>query len=454
MNSRLRHFWRLYRLEALIAVLVFVAVAPWMGNGLSNESPRVALAAALVEDRSVEITTYQEILFDDYSIKDGRFYSDKAPGTSLLFAPVYAVGKVFGLDVVDSTGEVKFVAKLMLSALPAAILAGLIARRTRDRGTKVSTAVALVLTFGTLLLPFSTVAFGHELAALLGFSATMAAFPARPRRSTAALSGALVGLAVVVEYPMAIVALVLLVAVATTDGRRLGWFVAGAVPFAVVLLSYHWVAFDNPFHTPYRYAAVFEGEFPGVGIGWPDSSVLAGTLIGERGLFVLTPVVLLAAIGFFLRHEGARSELRSSVVIVVAFAIVPSVWVDQAAGAIGGYSPGPRFVIPALPFLAIPLAQAFSKWPRVAIGASIISIATMTLATLTDPLAPDDQGTTALEHWVTRAFDGDFRQNVLVEALGPAGLAIHLTLVVIVGVLLFQAVRAADGRESLASASA
>jgi len=49
----------------------------------------------------------------------------------------------------------------------------------------------------------------------------------------------------------------------------------------------------------------------------------------------------------------------------------------------GGTSPGPRFLIPALPFLAIGLAPAYRRWPRIFALAALVSTALMIDASAT-----------------------------------------------------------------------
>jgi hypothetical protein len=45
----------------------------------------------------------------------------------------------------------------------------------------------------------------------------------------------------------------------------------------------------------------------------------------------------------------------------------------------GGDSPGPRFLVPALPFFALGLADAFARWPRVTALVTVFSAAAMLL---------------------------------------------------------------------------
>ena len=72
----------------------------------------------------------------------------------------------------------------------------------------------------------------------------------------------------------------------------------------------------------------------------------------------------------------------------------------------GGGSPGPRFLIPALPFLAIGLAPAYRRLPALTLALAIPSVTFMVAGALTFPLIGDtgtgtwanQLGSGALEH--------------------------------------------------------
>ena len=52
----------------------------------------------------------------------------------------------------------------------------------------------------------------------------------------------------------------------------------------------------------------------------------------------------------------------------------------------GGDSPGPRFLIAVLPFLAVPLAVSYAVWPRLTVVFALVSAFYAVGVTLTGPL--------------------------------------------------------------------
>jgi hypothetical protein len=101
--------------------------------------------------------------------------------------------------------------------------------------------------------------------------------------------------------------------------------------------------------------------------------------------------------------------------------------------------PGPRFLIPALPFLALPLAYAFRRWTIPVAGLAAISIGAMTVATSAEPLLSNQD--TRL--WTDRIGAGNFTQTVVSLTGGGHGwaailpfYALVLVAIVATGLLL------------------
>ena len=186
---------------------------------------------------------------------EGHYYAAKAPGLALYSLPPWLV-----LERIPQIGDARDRAIWALNfwacVLPA-ILLFLLVRAVGDRlapGTGLMSAIALGL--GTMILPFATMYFAHIPAAAASFAAFALLVrerdgPFRPWVVFAA--GLLAGVAVVFEYPTALIGLVLAGYVLGVAPRlaRGAVYAAGAVVGALPLVAYHWLVYDSPFHTPY-----------------------------------------------------------------------------------------------------------------------------------------------------------------------------------------------------------
>jgi hypothetical protein len=301
----------------------------------------------------------------------------------------------------------------VLPALGLLILTGLVAGRIAP-GTGLPVAAAVGL--GTLILPFATVLFAHVLAAFLGFAAFALLFVwKRP-----AAAGCLAGLAVCVDLPLALVA----AALAVYAGRRAVPFIVGAVVGVLPLLAFNTWAFGSPLRLSYADAVLTPGKSGHdvlganssgfFGIGVPSLRVGAELLFSPRGLFVLSPVLVVALGGLWLlARRGLRREAALAAGIFLLFLIYNSGYYVP----FGGYVPGPRFLIATIPFLALGLPAALDEWPLVTTVAAAFSAAAMIVATAAEPLLGSDD----THSWIVRWEHGDFAQSVVTLVAGGHG---------------------------------
>lgn len=439
-----------WRAEVLLFVLVLAATAPTVQVLMAHQASRLALTAAIWDDATVQIDEYGPGLLEglgpresdgiisvDHAIREGHLYSDKAPGQPFLAAPFYGLARMVGAE---PGVEERFFDNLTLwwtslwsAAIPAALLAVMM-RRAALRVTgdpQGATVAAIGLALSTMLLPFGTVLFGHVLSAALGFAAYLAARdPAAPLPRLAA-AGLLGGLAVVTEYTTGIVVIVVGVLVLVRHGAGALAYIGGGLPAVAVLAVYNTVAWGSPTTFSYDFSGTFgtfhdQGLF---GISLPDPALTLQVLAGERGLFTLTPVVLVGVIGLclLLRDRRTRGAGLVGLVVFGLFVSVQGGWFSVTAGA----SPGPRYVVPALPFLAAGVARAW-RWSRHAVVlAIVVGAVAMFAAILTNPLAQPTE-TFTFGHWVDRMVDGSWGQNLLTPWLGaPWGQVIQLAVVAV-----------------------
>jgi hypothetical protein len=372
-----------------------------------NQNSRLNMVLAVVEDGTFRIDKYVANTVD-YAKIDGHYYSDKAPGVAFLGIPIYSglrlvldLPAMNGLterlassaafrDTLRDTGtgvsadKVRFaLAQVVLSfvtnAVPTALLCVLLyrlmARFRAGQGTRAFVALAYGLL--TPAFAYANAFYGHQLAAFLLFSAFYVLFGLNaadpdPRRAPSApkllLVGVLLGYSVVTEFPAALVAGILtlyaLFVLRRADAlARAPWVIAGLAACAGLLMIYNTIVFGGPFKLGYGSSELWQEQHHTgfMSLTMPHWDAAWGiTFSLFRGLFVLSPVLLLAVPGFVMwwRSRRVRAEFW------VAALATGSVFLFNASSVMwwGGFAIGPRYVLPGLPFMA--LAIVFAIDPR------------------------------------------------------------------------------------------
>ena len=373
----------LYALLGIIVVPIFPhAVSP-------NEYSRWAIDVAIVDFGTVEVTEVVEstgIPITDLATKDGRLYSNKAPGGSLLTLPVYAAARaVVGPPSTATMRATLNAMRVAGATIPAILLALWLASIARGLGVAEQriTAAVVVLLFATPLLAYGLLFFAHALSALTVFGAWALLFISERSTRNQVGAGALIGLAVLSEYPNAVpAAALILCALPVLRIRGLLPVIAGGLPFAIILGVYNQIAFGSPFSlssahevdAPIR-ALAESGVF---GVGLPSPAYLARLLADpSRGLLVVSPVLLFALAGI------ARAKKSMPFVAFLALLVIPLVILLTFAGYpnwFGGRTVGARYLVPVLPFLALLIAFAMDTIiEKLLLGASVAAVAVMSL---------------------------------------------------------------------------
>ncbi|NUM88085.1 MAG: hypothetical protein HUU37_02670 [Bdellovibrionales bacterium] len=311
----------------------------------------------------------------DWSMHGGHYYSNKAPGSTLLAVPalgiVRATEKIFSKnpDGPDRLPRRAHAVSLLTTTLLLAFAAARLFLRRMEQGWLARDAILppIALCFGTLLFPFGTSFWGHPLAA----SFLLLALMARDDRAAGFLSG----LAFLTEYLAGISLLGFLLQ------RRSRAYLIGLTPPVLGMALFHHLAFGNPL-TPafaltnpvYLERSILEafGHFEWIRL-WHL------TLGPYRGLFWFCPVLLLAA-------GALRKNLVFPAVVALYVAAVASF-----NGWHGGYSTGPRYLIVAIPYLVLSLPKwsdlsPMGRWVSTAAGTLSVLIAW--ISTITGVLSP------------------------------------------------------------------
>ena len=291
----------------------------------------------------------------------GRIYPIHAPGLAVLLLPAYALGGYVG-------------ARLFMSAL-AALTAILVHRLVRDVSIHPSAATfAWAIVAFTPPLAFYAVALYPEVPAALA----TAAFLILARRDPGwggALVSALVASALPWIHPRLLPLAV--VGLALTLARRCPWMarVSAATVFAasVSLLLFFFRSLYGRASLSAAYGPGFSADVSPARAPWGAAALL---LDRQFGLLAIAPVFVLAlAGGAALARWRPGDALRAALLAGATFLTGASfsMWW-------GGACPPARFVVPALPALALALAPALRARRDAAAALAGIGLAVVAVA--------------------------------------------------------------------------
>lgn len=291
---------------------------------------------------------------------DGNLYSRKGLGMVLLAVPLVWVAKTWG-----AVGLVH--AALLLNPLVTAWTGALLFRTGRRLGWSRRTSIATALLFGlaTMAWPYTQGFFSDPICGWALFAAAYGLLAYAQSGRKLYLFGAGVAWAIayltrsinLLTLPLYLLALFwVLEEVAGTTSQPLsqrlkaafwrGWrpvvsFLIPVVTAGVVSLWWNWIRFGNVFDTGYVATESFSGDW---------LAGLYGLTVGPaRGFIWYNPVLLLALVGSVLFWRNHRRVFVFSLLLTVLYFVVYAKWYMWH----GGYSWGPRFLVPVVPFMSL-----------------------------------------------------------------------------------------------------
>ncbi len=263
----------------------------------------------------------------------------------------------------------------------------------------------LAFAFGTMFFPYATLLFDQNLTAtaLLGaFYLILKASRGLAGPAAVWTAGLLAGLASITNYIAAPVVAMLAVFMLAREsagsprGRSLAAFALGvAGPFAVIC-AYGQICFHSPFALNTNFQdplfKVQSGGFLGM-FALPNPYVAAVLLVSPfRGIFYTSPVLLMGAYGWWRLPKPLAAEKWLFASIFGLFFFVNCCF----NGYHGGFCSEPRYLGPAVPFLALPLVFAFDRLPRIGWLLSAVSIFFQLMITAVDVESPAGVGSVAM----------------------------------------------------------
>lgn len=396
---------RWYRSEtayafAIMLIVLVASIYAFPRWADPNQNSRLNMVLAVVDDGTFKIDKYVGNTVD-YAKIENHYYSDKAPGAAFAGIPIYFAlrnaldtplltsftDRLATSDAFASTlraegsgvsaNKVEFaVAQVVISffvaALPTAILCALMFLLMSGVTLAVWPRLAVALGYGLLTpaFPYANALYGHQLAAALLFGAFFLA--AYHRTSLGAFRllaiGLLFGYAFVTEYPVALMIVVLGIYVwyrliAEGHWLRIVWVAIGGIALAIPWMLYNSAIFGGPLSLGYSHSELWTAQHESgfMSLSLPTPAALWGISFSPfRGLFLLSPWLLLAMPGLVLwwRSRAYRAEWWAAVGCIVVMFLFNS----SSIMWWGGFAIGPRYVLPMLPFLALPVLFALLAW--------------------------------------------------------------------------------------------
>jgi hypothetical protein len=365
----------------------------WHGRDW-NTASRLMLTYALGDRGTIRLDGL-EVHTNDIALFRRHYYTDKLPGYSLLAVPPYLLAKSalglrahpVGLRKALPGGHwpADYWVTLATSGLASALTAALLVRLAGALGCGPRRAALVGLAYGlaTPAFVYATLAVGHQVtaAALLGsFILLWRGGEGRVFALKSASAGALAALAAVVELQVGPVSAVLglyLLAMVVSGRRPAGSlvaFAAGAAVPSAALLAYNAAAFGSPWDMGYFherldvFSEVHSASNP-LGLSRPNWSVALPLLWGDhRGLLFYAPIVALAVPGWIVLAAKRRWDVAA-----VTFAACLAVYLVNLSYRHwdGGWSTGPRLLVPLLPFAMVSVAALLAVGGR---GATVVAV--------------------------------------------------------------------------------
>ncbi len=369
--------------QMVIIMAAFSILISWHPYPYDNVITRWALTVGLVDRGTLLIDPWHPYTADK-AIFEGHYYCDKAVMSSVAAAIAYLPLSALGIEATPPGqlpvgGLARFLVERLTVGGFLLLLLLYLRKMLREKGIDDSIPL-LALGAGSILLPYSTLLYGHVPAACLLF---LSWYMQRKGRYLAAdVCGAA---AVSFEFPVLLPYLVILcyrgwsywkpVRVLRTAGLVL--------LFLLPQLIHNQLAFGNPFTMGYsleaeqQFSQIREGFF---GFTVPSfSTFYMIALSPERGLFFYMPWVVPALMGLWGRG-GIRQALRRGpgLILVASYLLLFSAQYARTSG----WAFGPRYLIPIIPFLAWGLGRYASRSARHAFTSLILVLPSILICLL------------------------------------------------------------------------
>lgn len=438
-----------YRKTILFLLLCFAFCYFLTPLPADNVLSRANLTASIVSENNLNINEYHKNTLDK-SLLNGNYYSDKAPGISFISVPIAFIYSKFRAPDPGNDFFIQIITIFAVS-LPVAfslmVFFNIIYKTTQNLDTAI--IMVLSLSFATLLFPYSTMLYGHAAGASISLIVFYIVFFAELTPIAITMAGLLSGWLAGTEYPLAThsIFFAFLMLYKIEDKRFFGWFILGAIPAISIFMLYNYQCFGSPFSIGYMHEnwEPFKTGMSGgiAGVTYPSLNSLFKILLSPgRGLFIVSPVLLLSIPGFV---EGVKSRTNKTIAISAGILALMSILINSSQYLpLGGMAPGPRHLVPIIPYLCLlasfSLKNNFirSRLFPFLIGYSVLS---NLIFTIVEPHVHEIFDSTLFEFYLPTIREGVFRISFLGALVPSLTIVSALFYILTISVISFYLVR-------------
>ncbi|MFX1465018.1 MAG: hypothetical protein ACFFA5_00905 [Promethearchaeota archaeon] len=341
----------------------------------ASERTRYVQIKAIVEDNVLYIdrfvpTFLKNDMWDLVLAPSGHFYPNKPPGLTFLGVPVLYITKVLGIPY-PLDGILLISLTCVFTSATVALLY-LLCINTLGMSDKTGLLVSLIYAFATFAFPHAVTLYANSFSAFFILSAVYFLISRNNDENVKnqmiryLLSGTLAGYLLLLDYSNVVLFLPFIAYILFSENRRLvPFFIIPAILWLLVLLTYHYICFGNPFVTTYTYAI-----YPKNAFDWGYSrplylGLLRFLLTPRRGLFFYSSILLLSIPGFILMIRDPQDK-KEGLLFLSSFLIILFFFSPLAYSS--GYVFGSRRLDPVLPLLCIPIGRVLTNPSQIFFG--------------------------------------------------------------------------------------
>jgi hypothetical protein len=334
---RLQSLWKRHRLFICLATGVWLIYLAFLPPGIYSVdgNSMLAVSESLITQHSLGVPVGLGVVG-----RNGLTFSSWYPLLSLLAVPLVYAASILSRFAQLPLHYVAAIFSLVLSGVFTAATSSLVAALSVRLGCSLRGAwlAGLSFAFGTIALVYARTFFAEPLLALLTVGAMYLAFG----RSRTEISSAacLAALAVLAKPTGIVIGPILSVYLLAKRENPRAWL----LPFCGSLLGFALYAGYNEwrFSNPLTF-----GQSWTFSLSYIPQGITGLLLSPGFGLLWYCPVLVLAALAFRLVARSYFLEALTTVAIFIAFLLLHSAWASWQ----GGWSWGPRFLLPGLPGL-------------------------------------------------------------------------------------------------------